>query len=33
MRAVLLAGGLGVATLIGALFAYNKTRKTERIPR
>lgn len=33
MKNVLIAGGLGLATLIGSLFVYNKRRKVEQIPR
>lgn len=33
MRAALLAGGLGLATFIGALFAYNSRKTVTKIPR
>lgn len=33
MRTALLAGGLGLFTLVGALFAYNSRSKPEPIPR
>lgn len=33
MRTAIIAGSLGLATLIGGLFAYNHKRKIEKIPR